>query len=166
MIVGIAVLIAVPIYMHFRKKKKSSKKENTAPDFLRGFVKCTDQKILIRAESIFDREQTFGVTTSVEATDLPQYEIEISDSASMLFGNQLHPVVEGYEFYRGYAFKIGSGIIMIFVGWTPPQQGHIPLVYTKGNFLPEVVQDVVDDFFSKVAYKIGRGFVGKFFPQS
>ena len=65
-------------------------------------------------------------------------EVEASSSNNPTFNNQLTPKVEGYDWYRGFAFKSKEtqGEVFIFTGWMQPWYdggAPDPIVFTRGN---------------------------------
>lgn len=142
MVLGIIILVSIPIFMHLKKKE----------NYLKKFKKNNNETVIWLAEQFLLRQEIGRNMFSIQPSDLPMYDIETSENGGKLFNYQIHPVVEGYEFYRGYAFKLGNGIVMVFIGWSLPEKTHIPLVYTKGNFRPEVIENVVNNLFHKIAF--------------
>lgn len=98
-----------------------------------------------------------------EIVHLDAYYTEVSQFGSTTFNGQEFPMVEGYNWYRGIAFKVLGGLIgarlarkgemgsevgsiFLFIGcMRPSEKGGAPdpIVYTRGNVnLDEVLRAV------------------------
>ena len=66
------------------------------------------------------------------------------------FARLLHPVVEGYSWYRGYEVVIGeTESALLFQPWMfPGREGGspFPILYTVGNPTPAVLQTIAAEF--------------------
>jgi len=70
------------------------------------------------------------------------------------FGCKPHPVVEGYEWQKGYEFKYQGGSLFILSGWLKPDckgGAPLPIVYKTGvTFDDETeVLRVVENFYAR-----------------
>lgn len=67
------------------------------------------------------------------------------------FQGQLHPIVEGYSWFRGYRFSNPhtKSEVFIFSGWKQPwHKGGAPdpIIYTRGNTSEEMVRKVATKY--------------------
>ena len=81
------------------------------------------------------------------------YEVEESDFHSPTFNDQLHPTIEGYDWYRGFAVKVNGGKVLILSGWMHPWcEGGAPdtIVYLLGEPPRETVLGVIQTYCSGI----------------
>jgi hypothetical protein len=75
------------------------------------------------------------------------YVTEESGNDSNIFANHLHPEVEGYAWYRGFAIKTNDGKILIFFGWIQPWGEYgdnpDPIVYLLGDVSRDALLKVI-----------------------
>ena len=166
---SIVVIALTILYLIFRKKSLPFEKiiereigrDNSGLPI--GAVKYTnrvlnDYLLQVHRKIITLYNET-RIPPSIEKDDLPEFVVGISDSDYPTFGKQLHPMVEGYEWFRGYSISLTRGKIFIFTGWMETQKkggAPLPIIYTLGNVPTQIVTHVVKRFHNKIVKKMAR----------
>lgn len=84
---------------------------------------------------------TWGTLVGLE--DEP---VEMSDNTSRTFHGQLSPIVEGYDWYRGFVIDRDEGQVVLFTPWmvTRKEGGSPdPIVYIRGAISEDSIVDVL-----------------------
>lgn len=99
--------------------------------------------------SLYESTGQSGGRGGIEALQRKDYTIEESDFGSQTFHHELHPIVRGYSWYRGYCIWTPSGgEVVLFTGWLQPWIDNAPqaLVYTRDNPSVEEVRAVITTY--------------------
>ena len=121
----------------------------------KGAVKCSDAEIEKLLQEMHIENIRFYNDTQICINGglftLKSYEAEASGSKNKTFNNQLHPEVEGYNWYRGFAIKVDNGMVFIFTGMMQPwREGGSPdcIIYSTGYVSRKDVLKVVNVYCS------------------
>ncbi len=122
-------------------------------DLPKGAVKCTDRTVIELLQKTWIEEIQFYCNTKrCLRNDFSVFkgsEVEKSGYGGSIFPTHLHPVVEGYRWYRGFAVDIKGGKVLIFCGWLQPWingGAPDPIVYLLGEVAREDVLEVAQAY--------------------
>lgn len=124
-------------------------------------TRCTDEEVSGLLQEIWIKEIHFYNDTRYCINGglfaLEGYEVEESDFESKVFHGQLHPTVEDYNWYRGFAIKANGGKVLIFSGWMQPWREYgapDPIVCLLGKVSRETVLGVIQSYCSGISNHI------------
>ena len=122
-------------------------------------VKCTDKIINKLLQETWVKEIKFYNDTKrcIRPVLDRVYKFEESSFESQLFAKQLHPVVEGYDWYRGFSIDVNGGKVLIFSGWMQPWYtggAPDPIVYVLGGVCREDILKAVQAYCQGIERQI------------
>jgi len=102
-----------------------------------------------------DRELDHERLAALRADFLAKYDIEESDVDRGSFNGQLHPEVEGYNWYRGYQITLKGTpqhrleSVYILAGWLQPWKeggAPYPIAFVDKGFSPDTARQMIADY--------------------
>jgi len=145
-------------------RKRVEKKGNSGlPE---GAVRCKDSDIgemLIKMQIERIRLYNFaGFSGGDGSSAFKDCECEESDFHGQTFNCQLHPEVEGYYWYRGFAITVDGGKVFIFTGWMQPwYEGGSPdpIVYSTKLLAREKILEIVTKYCTWILNRIAKSWI-------
>jgi hypothetical protein len=130
---------------------------NFSPDLIRGAIPCADEEVVCNLReghlAAIDHYLTVGVSAPIPS-ELAGYNAKELTSVADYFdidpSEALHPMVEGYSWYRGYLVPTAEQIAtLLFTPYMAPSKKEgspFPIAYTLGDANIADVRAITADF--------------------